>query len=238
MFKMSERVKTKILRNKGLIFLALLVLGLLIPSIFTPQVTQANKKKEVLATTAKTVSQTPTPTVTITPSPKIYFPTLTPTPTVIITPSPTPTSAATPTPTPIPNITPTPTLSPVDTTTPTPTLTPASNAPTPTETPTPTGLKIEIGVDYAGQKPADSYTISVNSGQTAWDAVAAAVGTSNLQYTDYGGDLGIFITGFNGINAASNQYFEFRVNGVSSMVGVSSYKCNDGDKLDFVLTTF
>jgi hypothetical protein len=68
--------------------------------------------------------------------------------------------------------------------------------------------------------------------------MVAAVGINNLQYTDYGGDMGIFITGFNGINAASNQYFEFRVNGVSSTSGVSSYKCNDGDKLDFVLTPF
>jgi hypothetical protein len=68
--------------------------------------------------------------------------------------------------------------------------------------------------------------------------MVSAVGINNLQYTDYGGDMGIFITGLNGINAASNQYFEFRVNGVSSNVGVSSYKCNDGDKLDFVLTSF
>jgi hypothetical protein len=134
-------------------------------------------------------------------------------------------------------ITPTPQPTNAPTLTPTPTLTPS---PIPTEdiTPTPVGLKIQIGVDYAGQKAADSYTVSVNPGQTAWDAVAAAVGINHLQYTDYGGNMGIFITGFNGINADSSHYFEFQVNSVSSNAGVSSYKCNDGDKLDFVLTSF
>ena len=144
-------------------------------------------------------------------------------PTITITPAPTilvPTITLTPTST---------VLSP----TPTPT-----SAPTATPTPTPAGLKIQIGIDYAGQKTADSYTTTVNPGQSAWDAVSSAVGSNNLKYTDYGGDMGIFITGFNGIDAASNQYFEFRVNGVSSNTGVSNYKVNDGDKLDFVLMSF
>ncbi|HUD09206.1 MAG TPA: DUF4430 domain-containing protein [Patescibacteria group bacterium] len=228
MFKMNEKVKTNILKNKGLIFLTLLVFFLLIPSVFTPQITQADKRQEVLAAAAKTVSLTPTPTVTITPSPA-------PTSTLVATPTPTPTVTITPSPSP----TPSPTLSVADTPTPTSTLTPTPT-PTPTEilSPTPAGLNIQIGIDYAGQKTADSYSTTVSQGQSAWDAVASAVGLSNLQYTDYGGDMGIFITGFNGITAASNQYFEFRVNGVSSNVGVSSYKCNDGDKLDFVLTSF
>jgi len=132
-------------------------------------------------------------------------------------------------PTPVPQAT--------DTPTPTPTLTP-SPIPTETPTPTPVGLQIQIGIDYAGQKNSDLYTTTVNQGQTAWDAVVAAVGLSNLKYTDYGGNMGIFITEFNGISADSSYYFEFQVNGVSSMVGVSSYKVNDGDKLDFVLTSF
>lgn len=235
MFKEGLKIKMKIFENKWLIFLVLLVLVLLIPSIFTPQTTQANKK--VLAAATKTILQIPTPVVTVAPSPTISVPT--PTPTVAI-PTPTPTPAATPTPTQEPTATPTPTQtsSPaVDTPTPTPTLMPTPTV-TPTPTLTPAELQVQIGIDYAGQKQNDSYTVSVNPGQTAWDAVVAAVGLSNLQYTDYGGDMGIFITGFNGVNASGNQYFEFRVNGVSSMVGVSSYKCNDGDKLDFVLTSF
>jgi hypothetical protein len=231
MFKTSEKIKMKILKNKGLILLVLVVLVLLIPSIFSPHAIQADKKKEALAITEKVVLQTPTPTVTVVPSPTIVVLAPSSVPAVVVptaTPTPTPTSSVTPTPTPVPSSANTPTPTPTFTATPTPTDTP---------TPTPAGLSVHVGIDYAGQKSADSYTVSVNPGQTAWDAVVAAVGISNLQYTDYGGDMGIFITGFNGINATGNQYFEFRVNGVSSMVGVSSYKCNDGDKLDFVLTS-
>jgi hypothetical protein len=242
MVNVIRGIKINILKNKGLIAVILLTFSLLIPSIFTPSYTEAVKKSNVLGVAVNSKPQISTPQITTTPTPTIIIPTLTLTPTLVITPSPTPTVALTVTPTPASNATDaTPTSTPVSvqspTDTPTPTLTPT---PTPTETPTPTpaGLKIQIGIDYAGQKAADSYTTTINQGQSAWDAVVAAVGINNLQYTDYGGDMGIFITGFNGINASSNQYFEFRVNGVSSTSGVSSYKCNDGDKLDFVLTSF
>lgn len=100
------------------------------------------------------------------------------------------------------------------------------------------GNTVEITVDYGGQKTPDAYNVSVETGQSAWEAIRKAVGIENVQYTDYGGDLGIFITGFNGINATGNQFYEFRVNGVSSNVGVSSYICNNADKLELVLTTF
>lgn len=128
--------------------------------------------------------------------------------------------------------------------TPTPTQVPITSTPTPTAspsaapTPTPQGNSVEIGIDYAGQKTKDAYSTNVETGQSAWEAIKKAVGIENVQYTDYGGNLGIFITGFNGINATGNQFYEFRVNGTSSQVGVSSYICNNADKLEFVLTTF
>jgi hypothetical protein len=231
-----KEIKTNILKNKGLIVVFLLVFSLLVPSFLYPKLISAVKKNDVLEVASKLQSQISTPTIVVTPTPTISIPTLTPVPTsaaLFVTPTvtPTPTSApaATQTPTPAPQA--------ADTQTPTPTVTPSSS-PTATPTPTPAGLEVQIGIDYAGQKTSDSYTTTVNQGQSAWDAVVSAVGLGNLQYTDYGGNMGIFITGFNGINAASNQYFEFRVNGVSSNDGVSSYKCNNGDKLDFVLTSF
>ncbi len=228
-------IKINIPKNKGLIVVVLLVLSLLIPSIITPPYTEAIKKNDVLKIVSKSQPQISVPAIIITPTPTISIPTLTPVPTGEVL-SPTPT--VTPTPTSISAVTPTSTPAPqaVDTPTPTPTLTP-SPIPTETPTPTPAGLKIQIGIDYGGGKN-DSYTTTVSQGQTAWDAVSATVGLSNLKYTDYGKDMGIFITGFNGINADSSHYFEFKVNGVSSNTGVSNYKCNDGDKLDFVLTSF
>lgn len=117
----------------------------------------------------------------------------------------------------------------------TPTIIPS---PTVTVSPTPIVEKVEIKIDYAGQKTADSYTVPVQQNQTAWDALNQAVGSGNIQYTDYGGSLGYFVTGFNGIAAGPNQFYEFRVNGVSSMIGVSFYQCKSGDILEFVLTSF
>jgi hypothetical protein len=236
MVNIMNELKINILKNKGLIVVLLLVLSLLIPSIFTPSYTAAVKKGGVLGIASKSAPQITVPIVTVTPTPTSIIPSLTPVPTsIVLSPTPTPTITVTPTPTSAPEASPTPTSAPANTPTPTLTVTPI---PTDTPSPTPAGLKIQVGINYAGQKTADSYSVSVNPGQSAWDAVVSAVGLSNLQYTDYGGSMGIFITGFNGINAASNQYFEFRVNGVSSNVGVSSYQCNDGDKLDFVLTSF
>lgn len=235
-----KKIKINIFKNRGSIVIILLVFSLLIPSFLLPQVTQANKKQTVLAASVKVASSDQVPTPTVTPIPTIFLPTPTSIPTVTPTPILIPTSTPTPTPTSSVAPTSTPTPAPVvNTPTPTPTLILTSTpTPTPTVAPTPAGLKIQIGIDYAGQRASDSYSITVNQGQSAWDAVVAAVGINNLQYTDYGGSMGIFITGFNGITATSNQYFEFRVNGVSSNVGVSGYKCNDSDKLDFVLTSF
>jgi hypothetical protein len=232
-------IKEKIVNNKGLITIISIILPLLILSIALPSRMDAVKKNDVLGLASKTDSQnfnslnTSTALVifspTETPGPTIT-PVLSQTPTLALTPTSVPTTTQTPTPTPV-QVTSVPTQ--------TPTLAPApTDSPTPTQAPAPAGLNIKIGIDYAGQKASDSYTTTVNQGQTAWDAVIAAVGKDNLQYADYGGNMGIFITGFNTINAASNQYFEFRVNGVSSTLGVSGYQCVNGDKLDFVLTSF
>ena len=222
MFKILEKFKSGIWENKGLIVVGALALFLLIPSVFAAQKTQDNSKKEVLgaiSTPLPIPSETPLPTIDPTLSPTLT-PTQTPTPVPTPTPSSTPAPTSTATATPAPTATPTP-----------------SPSVSPTPSPMPVGLSVQVGIDYAGQRPADSYTTTVTPGQTAWDAVVAAVGAGNIVYDHY--DFGNFITSFNGISADPNsQYYEFRVNGVSSDVGVSDYTVNDGDKLDFVLTSF
>ena len=64
----------------------------------------------------------------------------------------------------------------------------------------------------------------------------SAIGESNIAYTQY--SFGVFVTGINGVNTSGNQFWEFKVNGQSSSVGVSDYICNNGDKLEFVISTF
>lgn len=251
-----QKIQSVILENKGLVSVVVFTSLLLISLSFVKVGSQTSKTEAVLG---KSFTPTPTPiqsgptqkptsTPTVTPAVivrRIVLPTTTvtsiPTPTTSLsttttsnnsqtsTPTPTQVPAATTTPTPIQSG---PTQAPV-TSTPTPTF-----SPSPTPTPVAVGNNVEIKIEYAGQRNPDSYNINIDAGQSAWEAVKKAVGSQNVQYTDYGGDLGIFITGFNGVSAAGNQYYEFRVNGASSNVGVSSYICNNADLLEFVLTTF
>lgn len=224
----TKKLLSEILRNKGFIAIFFVSLVLLTASIIVPLNKSEVKQEKVLG-----VSTTPKPTLipspTASPSPKLLaiVPISTPTPT------PTPSPSSTSTPTPSPTSTPSNNSStPTPTPTPTPSPTPTS---TPTPSPTPASLTIHIGVSYAGQKTSDSYTVSVQPGKTAWDVLLSAPGLS-IEYETY--DWGIFIKGFNGVSAAPNQFYGFNVNGGFSNVGVSDYTVNDGDQLDFVLTSF
>lgn len=183
-----------------------------------------NKPQQHVLAAHTHVVPTPSPTsVPVTIINNIYIPTQTP----LIT-----SQGVVPTPTPVqPSATPNPTPFVQPTPTDAPTL-------TPTATPTPVAEHVTVDVDYAGEHATGTYTTIITAGESAWQAVQDAIGLANLQYTDYGGSLGIFITGFNGVNAASNQYYDFQINGASASVGVSSYTVADGDVLKFVLTSF
>jgi hypothetical protein len=98
-----------------------------------------------------------------------------------------------------------------------------------------------VVVNFAGapaEKPTVTNRFAVAAESNAWAAVQQALGASNLTYKDFGGDLGVFITGFYGVEAAGNNFWEFRVNGASSEAGVSSYIVKDGDRLEFRYTGF
>lgn len=210
-----EQIK-KLVQKFGKIF----IIGAFLIFAFTAGNTTGHPQKVQVLGVSTHITPTPTslplPTsVPVTVINNIIVPTTAPAP-----------SSVTPTPTPIVIIV-------------TPTPTPSEQVtPTPTITPTPVTQAIEVDIDYAGEHAANTYTTSITAGETAWQAVQDAVGLANIHDTDYGGDLGIFITGFNGVDASSNQYFDFQVNGTSSNVGVSSYKVADHDILKFVLTSF
>lgn len=221
-------IKIKLWKSKGFFIITFLAVFMLGASVFSVRETEAIRNQDVLGADSKKVELASKPTISVS---------LTPATVPSITPKIIPSGVV------VQKISPTPTTLPSNNSSSAVTLSPTSApsitiAPTGTPTPTPAGLKVEIRVDYAGQKSTDSYSVIVNSDQTAWDAVVSSMGIDNIKYTDYGGDMGKFITSFNGIDAAGNQYYEFRVNGVSSNIGVSGYKCNDNDKLDFVLTSF
>jgi hypothetical protein len=98
-----------------------------------------------------------------------------------------------------------------------------------------------IVIDFSGapaQREKVTLSFSVPSGRSAWLTILQALGPGNVSYKDFGGDLGIFITGFYGVEAQGNHFWEFLVNGESSEKGVSAYKVRDGDRLEFRYASF
>lgn len=218
-------------------FLVAIVLGFLIaPTVYgifaKAQSSSPGTSSEKVLGISQSQNPEPTPSLASTPSP---IPTSSPTPSSPFIPTPSSSPILSPSPSPAPSSSLA--VSPVSSPSPSPI---PSSSPSPTPIPTPSAINVEINVVYTGasDRSVDSYSTSLSESQTAWDVVENVIGIENLQYTDYGGDLGIFITGINGVVPTGNQFWEFRVNGQSSLVGVSSYVCNNGDSLDFVITTF
>jgi len=60
-------------------------------------------------------------------------------------------------------------------------------------------------------------------------------GDLELVYTDYGGDMGVFLQGINGVgeDSSANKWWHYWVNGEYAMVGVSSQIVSPGDVVLF-----
>lgn len=152
-----------------------------------------------------------------------------PTPIVII-PPPTPTPIPPPPPTPIIIIQRPPPSTPVPTST-----------PLPTATPNPCAIRTcaTVLVNFFGSSSNQSNVqaiCNVTPGSSAWECIKQALGPQNIQYQDYGGALGVFISGLYGVTPDYGKcscYWEFIVNGTSSTVGVSGYIVRREDYLEF-----
>ena len=116
-----------------------------------------------------------------------------------------------------------------------------SEAPATTASSNPGTVTGTVSVDFTGapqeMEPVQA-PFEVEQGSTAWDAVRQALGEDNVSFEDFGGDLGIFISGFNGVEAEGNHFWEFRVNGEGAQSGVSKYEVQQGDMLEFVYSSF
>lgn len=98
-----------------------------------------------------------------------------------------------------------------------------------------------VAIDFTGaprQRDATSQVFAVAPGTKALDAIKAVLGDSNLSTKDFGGSLGVYVTGLYGIEAEGNHFWEFTVNGKSSEVGISSYEVRDGDALGFKYSSY
>ncbi|HEX5368696.1 MAG TPA: DUF4430 domain-containing protein [Dehalococcoidia bacterium] len=98
-----------------------------------------------------------------------------------------------------------------------------------------------VAIDFTGapqQHDGTPKPFAVDTGTKGLDAIKAALGDTNISTKDFGGSLGVFVTGLYGIEAEGNHFWEFTVNGKSSDVGVSTYEVKDGDALGFKYSSY
>lgn len=98
-------------------------------------------------------------------------------------------------------------------------------------------IDVPLTIDYQQEgKAKEAKLATVKDGATAWEALKKTIGEQNLEYKDYGADLGIFIASINGIKPTGNKFWLFKINGEGANVGVSSYKLKQGDQIEFMIS--
>jgi len=111
--------------------------------------------------------------------------------------------------------------------------------PTPMPDPCLNRVCASVGVNFAGSGSSQANVqanCNVATGSSAWECVKQALGVQNIQFKDFGGSLGVFISGLYGVSpdfGACSCFWEFAVNGAASDSGVSSYIVRNGDSLSF-----
>jgi len=89
-------------------------------------------------------------------------------------------------------------------------------------------------------KETKNYSVVFTSGQTL-DQILNNLASkdSTFSYTTQTASFGAFITTFNGTTAdATKEFWSFKVNGEDSSVGISDFKPQNNDLIQFTLTSF
>lgn len=124
----------------------------------------------------------------------------------------------------------TPTVAATTTNAPLPT---SSTLPRPTETISAAPLAQSVALEIRGPDVKQTFAVRVDGAWSVADLLAHAAREQllSLETKDYGGSLGIFVEGINGVrsNAAQERYWTLYVNGKKSPVGASSARVRPGD---------
>jgi hypothetical protein len=92
-------------------------------------------------------------------------------------------------------------------------------------------------IDYGNGKVRAYTDLSVTDEATVFDLLKQAADENkiDLKYKDYGGELGVFIESIGGIgkDPAGKKWWQYWVNNRYSQVGVSAYKVQHGDVVEF-----
>jgi hypothetical protein len=86
--------------------------------------------------------------------------------------------------------------------------------------------------DYGDGAPQAIQDVPVEEGDSVFDAVEAAAsrGGIEIEYEDYGGDLGVFLQSVNGVGAdGGDAWWQYWVNNEYGTIGMSSREVNPGD---------
>jgi hypothetical protein len=96
-------------------------------------------------------------------------------------------------------------------------------------------------IDKDGSYLGGIYQVELQAGDNAYTVLerAAEQNKFTIETTNWGGDLGICIDGFNGDDHFSDgKYWAFYYNGVSSDAGVSNQLIFNGDVIEFRIETY
>jgi hypothetical protein len=101
----------------------------------------------------------------------------------------------------------------------------------------PLGPTASLMIDFGNGKLQTFKNIPITNNATVFSVLQAAATKNNivLKYTDYKGDLGVFIEAIGGIgkDPEGKKWWQFWVNNVYSQVGVSSAQVKAGDVIEF-----
>ena len=102
-----------------------------------------------------------------------------------------------------------------------------------------TAINIQLIISIPDQEPRN-YLISFSEGQSLEQILNNFANNNNsFSYVSKSASFGTFITTFNGKEADSNkEFWNFRVNGADSSVGISDFKPQNSDQIEFILAAF
>ncbi len=98
---------------------------------------------------------------------------------------------------------------------------------------------VELIIDYGGAAEVDTFqAVPVTSGMSVFEVLETAAEENDfeLDYTDYGSELGVFVEGINGYFGGDGEWWQFWVNGEYQTVGMSGVTVSDGDTIEIKLS--